>query len=231
MKIRSILVLASALFIACGSEESVNNTPDLPPGIDAPAPPGPDGNDKNNPTGKLPADPVLDGGSDQTDAGAPDTGDGGSDDQDSGSVDIDAGTDPDAGAVDGGTDTDAGDQDGGVTPPPTTTTVGCLQISLVSVEGNTFCYQVTEQPDSKNLSHWDLATNCAVASGTPSEGFVPGTDPKSGLTGVKWNTDASFTDGTFCVTVDGNVVTGEVQVASKCGLPIEYSTIAGPICQ
>lgn len=241
MHIRSILLVfiasIASLLYACGSEDSAQQTPDLtpPPGLDQPAP-GPSGS--VDPTGPVTPGLSSSGGSlDPIDAG--DQTDGGTDTSDAGTVDTDSGT----------TDTDAGitDTDGGTTepppPPPTTTTVGCIQVSLVSSEGNTFCYQVTELAGCKDLSHWDLATNCTVLSGTEPvydeegvllnsiESFVPGTDPKSGITGVKWNTDGAFTSDTFCVTVDGTVSTGEVQVASKCGLPIEYSTIAGPVCQ
>ena len=116
-------------------------------------------------------------------------------------------------------------------PPPTTATIGCVTVSLASVEGNTFCYQVTELDHCKDLSHWDLATDCVVTGGTPACGLVVGTDPKSGIKGVKWNTESEFESGLFCLTVDGHPSLGEVQVASKSGIPISYGTIAGPVCQ
>ncbi len=114
--------------------------------------------------------------------------------------------------------------------PPTSTTVGCVTVDFLSQDQNTFCYRVTEIDNCKDLSHWDLATNCSVSCGSPLSGFVVGTDPKSGIKGVKWNTSSSFDTGTFCLTVEGKATLGEVQVASKSGIPFSYSTIAGPVC-
>lgn len=69
-----------------------------------------------------------------------------------------------------------------------------------------------------------------MVSGTPVEGFGSGLDPKSGLLGAKWDVTDAFTSGAFCVTVAGKATLGEVKVASKSGVPISYSTVAGPVC-
>lgn len=222
------LSILTLLAFACGSESEVGTqTPEVPPTLQPPTPPTPpsfspptsDQTSSGSPGGNSSSGGSSSGGSSSGGSSS-----GGS----SGSTDDGGTADPTDGGGDGG-DQDAGGGD--PLPPPTSTVVGGVQIDLVSVEGNTFCYQVTELDGAKDLSHWDLATNCTVLSGTPTQGFVIGKDPKSGLTGVKWNVSSAFTSGVFCVTVDGQSTTGTVQVASKSGYPISYGTIAGPVCQ
>lgn len=242
----TILIALTSALIACGSESAEQLQQSTPPSIEQPPTP-PGQNDK--PDQKIVpsvVDPDLDAGVGEQDGG--DTSDGGTTDPtDGGTTDpTDSGTDP----TDGGT---GGETDGGVVtppPPPTSATVGGVQIDFVSQDGSTFCYQVTELDGAKDLSHWDLGTNCTVVSGTESilvptvvddvetlvnviESFKSGTDPKSGITGGKWNVSSLFSTGLFCITVDGlpTLSTGEVQVASKSGKPISYGTIAGPVCQ
>jgi len=234
-KILSVLILslAASYAAACGSESS-DEAPlppslEVPPGVD----PTPPGQGASSSSGNNASSSSSSGGSSSGGSSS-----GGSSSGDSNPADPVDGGDTDASDQDAGADGGTGDQDGGVVvdpppPPPTSVVVGCVQIDLVSTDGSTFCYQVTELEACKDLSHWDLATNCTVLSGSPEEGFKIGTDPKSGLTGVKWDVSEEFASGEFCLTVDGQptLATGEVQVASKSGKPISTGVIAGPVCQ
>jgi hypothetical protein len=255
-----LLLIASV--VACGSESDAEQKAP-PPGVDLPVPPTNDPSNSNKISPQLETDvvgPDLDAGTGEQDGGSTEDGgttdpvdptDGGTtnptDPTDGGTIDP---TDPTDGGTGGETDSGTGgEQDGGTTtppPPPTSATVGCVQVDLVSAEGATFCYQVTELASCKDLSHWDLGTNCTVLSGTEPiyaedgvtilngiSSFEIGTDPKSGVKGAKWNVTDSFSSDQFCVTVDGQptLATGEVQVASKSGLPISTGAIAGPVCQ
>ena len=254
-----LLLIATTLAVACGSESDDSARQDAPPNTTPPGFTPPAGQNDNRPSinaqvdTDVVVDPTEDAGSSEQDSGSLE--DAGTDPTDpidpTDPVDptTDGGTDPTTDGGSGETDGSAGEQDGGTTtppPPPTSATVGCVQVDLVSTQGNTFCYQVTELAVCKDLSHWDLGTNCTVLSGTEPvyaedgvtllnaiSSFEIGTDPKSGVKGAKWNVTDEFSSGLFCVTVDGQptLATGEVQVASKSGLPISTGVIAGPVCQ
>ncbi len=244
MKIRSILVLASTLIIACGSELSANTAPDLvPPGFDHPGPSNPNKDNDNKADSNVIDEADSGGGGnwsgDESDADALHANDGGNADLSDGSTtessDV-ATTDPidPSEPTDPSTDSGTVEQDAGTvepSSPPTTATVGGVKIDFVSQSGNTFCYQVTELDDAKDLSHWDLATNCVVLSGAPKAGFEIGTDPKGGIKGVKWNASGGFETGLFCLTVDGSPTLDTTDVASKSGWPFSYGKIVGPVCK
>ncbi|MCH8241234.1 MAG: hypothetical protein IH897_01330 [Planctomycetes bacterium] len=94
-----------------------------------------------------------------------------------------------------------------------------------------------------DLSHWVLGTDCCnniVSSSAPpgeSPGTSCGTDPTTGLFGVKFDETSPLTDcasGTdlYTITISGPPVTGCIKVATKAnGLEdIATACIAGPVC-
>jgi len=139
----SILLILLGL-VACGSEVEDTTTP--PTDTSAPSPSGPTGptDSPKKPTITV-EESIVDGGTSDpvpSDSGSSDTSD---DDRDNTDTD-DGSTNTDSGS----TDTDGGPPADPPPPPPpsidppTTTLVGCVSVSFVSQEGNTFCYQVAE---------------------------------------------------------------------------------------
>ena len=102
----------------------------------------------------------------------------------------------------------------------------------------TWCYTVELIDKSgQGLSHWVLGIGCHYENGhivsvSPSPGDM-GTDPTTGVTGVKWEVGNDFTGGTFCVTLDGDydVGTNAAEVAIKVGNDTAGASLDGPICQ
>jgi hypothetical protein len=70
----------------------------------------------------------------------------------------------------------------------------------------------------KDLSHWVVGLpECAEFVSADPEGYEVGTDPRTGVYGVKWEVDDSFTDGYFSVTVVDTCNAELVTVATKAG--------------
>jgi hypothetical protein len=80
------------------------------------------------------------------------------------------------------------------------------------------------------LNYWVLALpSCAeIVSATPATWVAVDTDPKTGLSGIKWTVPGWFRSGTFTVTVQGLWDAGSTSAAAKAGLWTAYGEIAGP---
>lgn len=134
--------------------------------------------------------------------------------------------------------------DGGTTPgdgrcvssdgtTPGTTTSNCISVGLKSETPNsdgttTWTYEVCEKECAQDLSNWVLATGtCVVTSGSPRyEDVRP--DPNAGLVGVKWETGAGFTCGTFTLSTRGGT-RGPIEFATKAP-GVAKGVVDGPVC-
>jgi hypothetical protein len=93
---------------------------------------------------------------------------------------------------------------------------------------STWTYRVEEVGGGQDLSNWVLGTNCRVLSSN-IKGELVHPDPNAGITGIKWNTGAGFSSGTFTITVSG-ASAGNVSYATKAP-GVVGSTLTGPICR
>jgi hypothetical protein len=100
----------------------------------------------------------------------------------------------------------------------------------------TFTYTVTGTGTPPALSHFDVEIPVCeplldVAGFSPSEAVSVGSDPTTGIDGIKWdlplNTDASRT---YSITFAGDVGEGTVLVAVKGGPGFEATSLPGPSC-
>ena len=117
------------------------------------------------------------------------------------------------------------------------------RVTFESHTGNTWCYFVEEVAGSgpggtpTDLSHWVLAIEChftdlggaSIVSYSPDDG-VPGTDGSTGTIGIKWNTDSSFSSGTFCITMDQDYAEAPIEVVVKAGNDFNSGVLPGPSC-
>ncbi len=98
---------------------------------------------------------------------------------------------------------------------------------------STWTYTVTGINAAHDLSHWVLAL-CEdnVISASPSPWEV-GTDPTSGVFGIKWDVPVNKFNGqvTFSVTLDGQYSQTTTDIAIKAGTDIFYCTTIGPDCE
>lgn len=105
----------------------------------------------------------------------------------------------------------------------------------------TWSYEVKELA-GKDLSHWTLALcfslDDVVGHTKPSgaTAFEKGTDPTTGVTGVKWEVNDDFEEGIFTITVDeAYAVTTTPSVSSAVktggrGSKVGYGLVEGPDC-
>jgi hypothetical protein len=106
------------------------------------------------------------------------------------------------------------------------------RVTFSSHAGTKWCYAVTEL-SGKDLSHWVLAIECHATGNhiiSTSPAGTIGTDGPTGYTGVKWDASASFTSGTFCITLDDNYAEGSVTVVAKAGDDYDTGSLPGPSC-
>jgi hypothetical protein len=114
------------------------------------------------------------------------------------------------------------------------------EIELVSpmpvAPSDTWCYYVRELAGSQSLSHWVFAVDCLVEPvnhivGTSPPATTIGYDGSTGYTGVKWDLPEDFTEGMFCITLDGIYPPALVDVVVKTGSGFGVGSIAGPDCE
>jgi len=105
-----------------------------------------------------------------------------------------------------------------------------------AADQTTFIYVVTGTGVDPALSHFDLEipvceTSLTVVATSPSEAVEFGTDPTTGINGIKWDMPLGTTESrTYSITFSGNVVAGDVLVAVKGGNGFETGTVPGPSC-
>ncbi len=107
-------------------------------------------------------------------------------------------------------------------------------LKVVYNEDNTsaWSYSVEELPGVKDLSHWVLGLpECVtVVDGSPDFYELVAPDPKTGVSGVKWDLNDEFETGEFTVVADGYQDKGIVKVAGKGGTDVGIGEIYGPVC-
>lgn len=98
---------------------------------------------------------------------------------------------------------------------------------------STWTYTVTGMNGAHDLSHWVLAL-CEnnVVSASPSPWEV-GTDPTSGVFGIKWDVPVNKFNGqvTFSVTLNGQYSQTTTEIAIKASTDIFYCSTIGPECE
>jgi len=100
----------------------------------------------------------------------------------------------------------------------------------------TFTYIVAGTGTPPDLSHFDVEiptcpTPLVVVGYSPGSGVTLGTDPTTGITGIKWDLPLLVTDSrTYSVTFQGNILEGSVLVAVKGGDGFATATVPGPSC-
>lgn len=94
----------------------------------------------------------------------------------------------------------------------------------------TFVYLVRGQGATKALSHFTLGlSQCADVAGASPSPFTQGTDPTTGVTGIKWDLPLATTGSrVYTVTLEGKVPAGVGMAAVKAGLAVPTGAIAGP---
>jgi hypothetical protein len=102
---------------------------------------------------------------------------------------------------------------------------------------STWTYRVTGTGASHALSNWVLGLglgDCLEASdilGADPDDYEVGEDPKSGVTGIKWEVGVEpYEQRTFTVQLKGLYEVGLVDVSVKAGNEIETGQIDGPSC-
>jgi hypothetical protein len=133
----------------------------------------------------------------------------------------------------GGTTTDGAAGGGLVGGGASNTDTNKIKVTFDGYKQNadgtsSWTYNVQEVGGGKDLSNWVLGTNCTVLSSN-IKGELVHPDPNAGITGIKWNTGAGFSSGTFTITVSG-ARPGSVSYATKAP-GVVGSTITGPICR
>lgn len=126
----------------------------------------------------------------------------------------------------------------GIPPRPITIPivipVSTYRITFLAVVTNadgstTWRYRVEELAGAADLTNWVLGLpGCSVTSTTPATGATIGADAPTGLSGVRWATDPSFTSGEFAVTVSNATRIGLTDVAVQGGAA--YGRVFGPVC-
>ncbi len=97
----------------------------------------------------------------------------------------------------------------------------------------TFTYNVTGTGTPPDLSHFTLELPSCVTpvSYTPSGSVEIGTDPTTGITGIKWDFGLGMNESrTYSVTFAGNVPLAPVNAAVKGGPGYEALPVPGPGC-
>jgi hypothetical protein len=105
-----------------------------------------------------------------------------------------------------------------------------------STDRTTFSYVVAGTNTPPDLSHFDLEVPvCAdaleVVAYAPTTGVSFGTDPTTGVNGLKWDLPLKANESrVYAVTFAGDVALGEVNAAVKGGPGFEAGLIPGPAC-
>jgi hypothetical protein len=100
----------------------------------------------------------------------------------------------------------------------------------------TFTYIVAGTGSPPDLSHFDVEIpNCpsplVIVAYSPSDAVTFGTDPTTGINGIKWDLPLLVTDSrTYSVTFQDNVLEGNVLVAVKGGDGFSTTSLPGPSC-
>jgi hypothetical protein len=100
-----------------------------------------------------------------------------------------------------------------------------------------FSYVVAGVDQSPDLSHFDVGIpSCTppllVVETLPAEAVSFGTDPTTGVSGIKWDLPLSTSETrTYSIAFLGSVAEGDVQVAVKAGNGFEIASLPGPSCQ
>lgn len=101
----------------------------------------------------------------------------------------------------------------------------------------TFTYIVTGTGQAPDLSNFQVeipvcASPLEVVSATPNEAVEFGTDPNSGVTGIKWDLPLQATGSrSYSVTITGEVATGAVAIAIKASTEVSIVSMSGPACE
>ncbi|MBN2472274.1 MAG: hypothetical protein JXN59_16235, partial [Anaerolineae bacterium] len=105
-----------------------------------------------------------------------------------------------------------------------------------AADQTTFTYLVAGTGQPPDLSHFDLGIPVCdpaleVVGYSPAAAVSFGTDPTTGIDGIKWDVPLLMTDTrTYSLTISGNIAEGAVSVAVKDGNGFEAGTITGPAC-
>ena len=100
----------------------------------------------------------------------------------------------------------------------------------------TFSYTVMGTGSPPALSHFDIEipmcdTLLQVTAYSPETAVEFGTDPTTGIDGIKWDFGiGESATQTYTITFEGFVAEGEVQVAVKAGNGAYYGIVIGPAC-
>lgn len=100
----------------------------------------------------------------------------------------------------------------------------------------TFTYGVAGTGTPPDLSHFDVEIPVCVpplqvVGFSPTQAVSFGTDPTTGVTGIKWDLSLLTTDTrTYSITFAGDVPQGMVQVAVKGGNGFESAALPGAAC-
>lgn len=121
-------------------------------------------------------------------------------------------------------------------PPDEVILPNCFRISFLgsSDQGggtSVWEYSVEELSCAQDLSNWmlELPTCANVVDATPSPWEIVHPDPNFQLDGIKWEVDDAFQEGTFSVTLEGELITGPTRVGAK-GPDVAIGVIKGPVC-
>ena len=128
----------------------------------------------------------------------------------------------------------------------TTTNNGDFEIQLIShvYDGvnTTFTYRVCEIPPNQDLSHWvlGLPASCASRWVDPMNPNISlGTDPTTGMFGIKFETASGVADcsggcgsagNTFTATFTGQMGASCIIVGTKAAQETSFACVEGPSC-
>lgn len=105
-----------------------------------------------------------------------------------------------------------------------------------SADQTTFTYTVSGTNTPPDLSHFDVEIPTCdealeVVAYTPDNAVEFGTDPTTGIDGIKWDLPLSTTSSRmYTLTFAGNISEGDVTVAVKGGNGFEAGTVPGASC-
>ena len=118
---------------------------------------------------------------------------------------------------------------------------GWFGITFLGMDENpdgtsSWTYEVVElksgEKKVKDLSHWVLGLgDCAVIVDADPSPYEFGTDPRTGIYGVKWEVNDDFESGIFSFKVEGVWAVTDVEVGTKAGRYSDTGFISGPSCE
>lgn len=106
----------------------------------------------------------------------------------------------------------------------------------VGANQTTFTYLVSGTGVAPDLSHFNLeipqcTPSLGIASFSPMNGVEIGTDPTTGIRGIKWDVPLLTTDArSYSITFAGEVAEREVRAAVKAGPGFFTVVVPGPSC-